>query len=325
MAYRFTDTGKWSDSWFIDLSSTAKLLFMYLCDNCDIAGFYEISPRKITFDIGINERGLQGALKELARGLIFSKSGQVIFLRNFLKHQKNLPLNQLNKAHRGVIKRLKKYADQFDLKAISEATKTDVFALLEVEKIEEKESSNEGATKGDKSPIKGASEGLQSPTGIGIGKPIPSSMNNINNINNNKGDIEEEKQAKEENSDFSEIVETVEEVDPFKDFQDWIQENAPEVGKMKDPFTRGQYEKLFATYNAEDIYNTLESMHNWTQLHKKCRSANLTCRNWLRKDLLQRGPTDNQRRSRSSKAGILDRINAAVQGALIDDNTEIQL
>lgn len=140
-----------------------------------------------------------------------------------------------------------------------------------------------------------------------------------------KEEEKEERKEKEENSDFSEIVETVEEVDPFKDFQDWIRENAPEVGKMKDPFTRGQYEKLFATYNAVDIYNTLESMHNWTQLHKKCRSANLTCRNWLRKDLLQRGQTDNQRQSRSSKAGILDRINAAVQGALIDDNTEIQL
>lgn len=323
MAYRFTDTGKWSDSWFIDLSSIAKLLFMYICDNCDIAGFYEISPRKIIFDTGINERGLQGALKELARGFIFSKDGQVVFLRNFLKHQKNLPLNQANKAHRGVIKRLRKYADLFDLKAIGEATKTDVFALLEVEKTEEKESSCEGALKGDESPIQGASEGLQSPTGIG--KPILSLYNINNNINNKKGDIKEEKQEKEEKIDFSEIVEAIEEVDPFKDFQDWIEENAPEVGKMKDPFTRGQFEKLFAQYNAEDIYNTLEAMHNWTKLHKSCRSANLTCRNWLRKDLPQRGQTNNLKRNNSSKAGILDRISAAVEGALIDDNTEIQL
>lgn len=154
--------------------------------------------------------------------------------------------------------------------------------------------------------------------------------------NNNKGDNkggmgekEEEKEEgkeKEENSDFSEIVETVEEVDPFKDFQDWIEENAPEVGKMKDPFTRGQYEKLFASYNPEDIYNTLESMHNWTQLHKKCRSANLTCRNWLRRDNAQKETANYPpKRNSSSKAGILDRINAAVQSAIIDENTDIQL
>lgn len=324
MAYRYTDTGKWGDSWFVDLNPKEKLLFLYLCDNCDIAGFCEISYRRISFDTGIEERGLQGALKGLARGLIFSKDGEVVFLRNFLKHQKNLPLNRDNKAHRGAIKRLEKYANKFDLKAVGEAIKTDVFALLEVEKIEEKESPNEGATKGDESPMQGASEGLQSPTGININNNI------INNKFNYKAKGEEkkkkeEKQAKEENSDFSEIVEAIEEVDPFEDFQDWIRENAPEVGKMKDPFTRGQYEKLFATYNAEDIYNTLESMHNWTQLHKKCRSANLTCRNWLRKDLLQRGMADNQRQNRSSKAGILDRINAAVQSAIVDENTNIEL
>lgn len=312
MAYRYTDTGKWGDSWFVDLNPKEKLLFLYLCDNCDIAGFCEISYRRISFDTGIEERGLQGALKGLARGLIFSYDGEVVFLRNFLKHQKNLPLNRDNKAHRGAIKRLEKYADKFDLKAVGEALKTDLFALLEID-TEEKESSYEGA-----------SEGLQSPTGININNNI------INNKFNYKAKGEEkkekeEKQAKEENSDFSEIVEAVEEVDPFKDFQDWIRENAMEVGKMKDPFTRGQFEKLFAQYNAEDIYSTLESMHNWTPLHKKCRSANLTCRNWLRKDLPQRGQTNNLKRNNSSKAGILDRISAAVEGALIDDNTEIQL
>lgn len=324
MAYRYTDTGKWGDSWFVDLNPKEKLLFLYLCDNCDIAGFCEISYRRISFDTGIDERSLQGALKGLCRGLIFSKDGEVVFLRNFLKHQKNLPLNRDNKAHRGAIKRLEKYADKFDLKAVGEALKTDLFALLEIEITEGKESSFEGASKGDDSPIQGASEGLQSPTGININNNI------INNKFNYKAKGEEkkekeEKQAKEENSDFSEIVEAVEEVDPFKDFQDWIRENAPEVGKMKDPFTRGQFEKLFADYNAEDIYNTLESMHNSTQLHKKYRSANLTCRNWIRRDLEQKGSVNNSKRNGSSKAGILDRIQSAVQGALIDENTDMQL
>ncbi|MGJ0697985.1 hypothetical protein ACR75N_04710 [Parabacteroides merdae] len=323
MAYRYTDTGKWGDSWFVDLNPKEKLLFLYLCDNCDIAGFCEISYRRISFDTGIEERGLQGALKGLARCLIFSYDGEVVFLRNFLKHQKNLPLNRDNKAHRGAIKRLEKYADKFDLKAVGEALKTDLFALLEIEITEGKESSYEGALKGDDSPIQGASKGLQSPTGININNNI---NNNIFNYKAKKEEKKgkEEKQAKEENSTALEIVEVVEEVDPFNDFENWIRENAPEVGKMKDPFTQEQYERLFADYNAEDIYNTLESMHNWTQLHKKCRSANLTCRNWIRRDSEQKGPVSNPKRNGSSKVGILDRINAAVQGALVDDNTDIQ-
>ena len=43
MAYRFTDTNKWHDAWFSSLKPLEKLLFNYLCDNCDIAGFIEIN------------------------------------------------------------------------------------------------------------------------------------------------------------------------------------------------------------------------------------------------------------------------------------------
>ena len=197
MAYRFTDTGKWSDSWFIELSPTAKLLFMYICDNCDVAGFFEISPRKIAFDTGIDTRGLQEALKELARGLIYSHDGTIVFLKNFVKHQKNIPLNHANKAHRGVIKRLKLYADKFDLKLLSEAIKDDVLALFDVDYIEGKneektEEKPEGALKGDRSPFEGATKGLASPTGIGKGKPFPSfSLNKANSIGENIGGMGE--------------------------------------------------------------------------------------------------------------------------------------
>ena len=52
MAYRYSDTLKWQDEWFVDLTSIEKLLFLYLYDNCDIAGFFELSYRKISFDLG---------------------------------------------------------------------------------------------------------------------------------------------------------------------------------------------------------------------------------------------------------------------------------
>lgn len=139
MAYRFTNTDKWSDAWFAELEPLEKLLFNYLCDNCDIAGFIELTERKFAFEIGCDSRGLQGALKGLAKGLTYSETGDCIYINNFLKHQKNLPLNEKNKAHIGIMKRFELYSNKFDIQDINQF-------------------------------IQGASKGLPSPSGIGIGK-----------------------------------------------------------------------------------------------------------------------------------------------------------
>ena len=99
MAYRFTNTDKWNDAWFSDLKPLAKLLFMYLCDQCDIAGFLELNVKKITFDLGCDKQGLEKAMKEVESKLIISDDGRFIFINNFLKHQRNLPLSDNNRAH----------------------------------------------------------------------------------------------------------------------------------------------------------------------------------------------------------------------------------
>lgn len=138
MAYRFSNTEKWQDSWFSELSQIEMLLFIYLCDNCDIAGFIEVNYKRWASDLNSSKETIQGACKGLARGLIYSTSEDCIFLRNFLKHQKNLPLNSNNKAHLGIIKRFELYKQKFDFEDI------DKF-------------------------IEGGSKGLQSPTGIGNG------------------------------------------------------------------------------------------------------------------------------------------------------------
>ena len=118
MAYRFSNTDKWCDAWFSELKPTEKLLFLYLCDNCDIAGFIELTPKKWAFDIGLNQSDILGALKGLSRGLIYSNSNDCVFLRNFLKHQKNLPLNEKNNAHNGIIKRFECYKLKFNIENI---------------------------------------------------------------------------------------------------------------------------------------------------------------------------------------------------------------
>ena len=113
MAYRFSDTLKWQDEWFVDLSSIEKLLFLYLYDNCDLAGFLELSYRKISFDLSCKEDELKAAIKGLDRGIFLSDDGRCLLVKNFIKHQKNLPINPENKSHIGILKRVDLYINKF--------------------------------------------------------------------------------------------------------------------------------------------------------------------------------------------------------------------
>jgi hypothetical protein len=148
MAYRYSNTDKWSDGWFSNLKPAEKLLFMYLCDNCDIAGFIEINIKRWSSDTGYDKGIVEGALKGLQRGLIYSLANDCIYLRTFLKHQKNLPLNvEKNMAHRGILKRFELYKEKFVISSIDEFL--------------------EGASKGPQSPY---GNGIGNGIGIGLGK-----------------------------------------------------------------------------------------------------------------------------------------------------------
>ena len=120
MSYRFTNTDKWNDAWFSNLEPTQKLLFNYLCDNCDIAGIIELNIKRWGVDIGFSMVEIKAALKGLGRGLIYSKTNDCIYLKNFLKHQKNLPLNEKNQAHKGIMKRLELYKMKFGFNQITD-------------------------------------------------------------------------------------------------------------------------------------------------------------------------------------------------------------
>ena len=74
MAYRYTDTNKWTDNWFCDLKATSKLLFLYLCDLCDLAGFMEINEKKISFDLVLGKQEVERG-EEIFRVEGLSKTG----------------------------------------------------------------------------------------------------------------------------------------------------------------------------------------------------------------------------------------------------------
>ena len=73
---RFTETTKWNDSWFMNLTPLSKLLWLHLLDHCDNAGVIELNTKLASFHIGepINEKHiieLSSRFKTLPNGKLW--------------------------------------------------------------------------------------------------------------------------------------------------------------------------------------------------------------------------------------------------------------
>lgn len=90
-AQRYISTSFWDDAWIQQLESDEKLIYMYLLTNAltNIAGVYEITSRRISFDTGYPLDRVSKALKrfeEDKKAYHFEDSW--IILVNWPKHQK---------------------------------------------------------------------------------------------------------------------------------------------------------------------------------------------------------------------------------------------
>ena len=111
---RFSETDKLKDEWFSSLKPLEKLVWLFIIDNCDNAGFFELNKRINSFLIGISEEEYLGAIKGLIRGLLGAKNNELYFVRKFLFHQKNFPLNIENNAHKQIIQIIENRKHFFD-------------------------------------------------------------------------------------------------------------------------------------------------------------------------------------------------------------------
>ena len=85
---RLTDTGKWRDPWFRRLSPEAKLLWIYMCDNCDAIGLLELDLEAASFEARAPIKQIH--LAELESRIQTTFTGK-IFLTKFINFQyKNL-------------------------------------------------------------------------------------------------------------------------------------------------------------------------------------------------------------------------------------------
>ena len=80
----------------------------------------------------------------------------------------------------------------------------------------------------------------------------------------------------------------------FLKFQKWIQEKAPQVAKMKEPFTEEEYLRIKEEFSGDMTAEVLLAMHNCKDLLKKYVSANLTFRNWINRRLKDGTSTGRQ-------------------------------
>lgn len=99
---RFTDADKWEDEWFFRLSPFSKLVWMYILDRCDHAGFWKVNrPMAETclgtrIDWTLTESDLAGRIEPQSGGTIW-------FVPKFLKFQYPKGLDDNCKPHKGVI------------------------------------------------------------------------------------------------------------------------------------------------------------------------------------------------------------------------------
>lgn len=102
----------------------------------------------------------------------------------------------------------------------------------------------------------------------------------------------------------------------FTNFQTFIKDKAPNVSRMKEPFTIDQYLKLKKDFTSEEIKSMLLKMHNWKDLVKKNVSSYLTFLNWSRKDFNHEGPATPVK----STAKLSNAVNAIENGSTVPAN-----
>jgi hypothetical protein len=103
MANRFTATEKWSDPWFCELSEKDKLFWIYLVDNCDHAGIWQVNWPLVRFyikDYVLNEKSFNGRIVKLRE--------DKWFIPKFIEFQYKTGLNPENRAHQSVLNILEK-------------------------------------------------------------------------------------------------------------------------------------------------------------------------------------------------------------------------
>lgn len=86
---RYVNTKIWSDSYFLKLDPTEKLLFLYLLTNekTNICGIYELPLKIMSTETGIEKEMIENILKRFEISGKIKYVNEWVALKNFIKHQ----------------------------------------------------------------------------------------------------------------------------------------------------------------------------------------------------------------------------------------------
>jgi hypothetical protein len=108
MAKRFTDTEKWKKPFIRGLQGAYKLLWLYICDDCDHAGIWQVDFDVAQIRIG-EKIDLNEAIKSFEDKIVIFDKGNKWFIPSFIEFQYPSGLNPENRSHNSVIILLEKY------------------------------------------------------------------------------------------------------------------------------------------------------------------------------------------------------------------------
>jgi len=86
MSKRFTETKKWSDGWFLSLANDYRIIWLWLVDNCSIAGFWKKDFESLNFFCKPSSPIDELRFKEIFNGRCLDLE-QYFFIPKFLKVQ----------------------------------------------------------------------------------------------------------------------------------------------------------------------------------------------------------------------------------------------
>ncbi len=105
MAKRYTDSRKWDDPWFRKLPMHYKLLWQFILDKCDHAGFYKPDLEMAGFCVGYDFKE-KDVLKVFSGRISFTKKNKW-FIQKFIEFQYGT-LDKSNRCHKSVLEIIKK-------------------------------------------------------------------------------------------------------------------------------------------------------------------------------------------------------------------------
>ena len=174
MTLRYTDSNKFRDKWYMNLTPLQKCIWEYFVSECDHAGIYEVNLRLMSAQIGseIKEEDIDFFVKQRK---VFWITKDKLFIPNFVLFQQRIKslteLNIKNRCHKSIIDELEKH---------------DVWSLLDASK--HLQSTLDGAKKGlNNDTILEKISPLEAPSKELV-RGYSNSNSNISNITNNTKD-----------------------------------------------------------------------------------------------------------------------------------------